>query len=48
MPDILHRVGIDATPEKVFEVLSTFDGLRHWWIRETTGDSKPGGVIDSL
>ena len=46
MPDILHRVGINATPEKVFEALSTIEGLRHWWIVETKGDANPGGVID--
>ena len=46
MPAILHRVGINATPEKVFEALSTIEGLRHWWIVETTGDAKKGGLID--
>jgi uncharacterized protein YndB with AHSA1/START domain len=45
MPDILHRVGIQATPDKVFEAISTTEGLSHWWILRTTGDSKPGGVI---
>ena len=46
MPDILHRVGINATPEKVFEALSTIEGLRHWWTIETTGDAKQGGLIN--
>ena len=46
MPDILHRVGINVTPEKVYEALSTIEGLRHWWIVETTGDAKKGGLID--
>jgi uncharacterized protein YndB with AHSA1/START domain len=46
MPDILHRVGIDATPQKVFEALGTIEGLRHWWIAETTGDAKLGGLIN--
>lgn len=46
MPDILHRVGIDASPEKVFSALSTVDGLRHWWIDETEGATDVGGVID--
>jgi hypothetical protein len=27
MADILHRVGINATPEEVFEALTTIDGL---------------------
>ena len=45
MPDILHRVGIKTTPEKVFEALSTIEGLSHWWIRDTAGNAKQGGII---
>jgi hypothetical protein len=26
MVDILHRVGVDASPEKVYEALTTVDG----------------------
>ena len=46
MPDILHRVGIHATPEKVFKALSTIDGLRRWWVTDATGETKKGGLID--
>jgi uncharacterized protein YndB with AHSA1/START domain len=47
MPDILHRVGIKATPKKVFETLSTIDGISHWWIVDTKGNpKKQGGIID--
>jgi len=46
MPDILHRVGINASPERVFKSLTTLDGLRGWWISETTGDPGLGGTID--
>ncbi len=46
MPDILHRVGIDAPIARVFAALSTVDGLRHWWIGEAHGDARVGGVID--
>jgi uncharacterized protein YndB with AHSA1/START domain len=45
MPDILHRVGIDATADEVYEALSTLDGLSHWWIVGTTGDPSVGGTI---
>ncbi len=45
MPDILHRVGIKATPKKVFEALTTIDGLSHWWIVGTKGKAKQGGTI---
>jgi uncharacterized protein YndB with AHSA1/START domain len=45
MPDILHRVGIRSTPEKVFEALSTVDGLSHWWTTNTSGSAKLGGTL---
>lgn len=46
MPDILHRIGINAVPRKVFRALSTIDGLRHWWTTATAGDARKGAVID--
>ncbi len=46
MPDILHRVGIGANPERVYAALTTIDGLRHWWVVETTGRAELGGTID--
>jgi uncharacterized protein YndB with AHSA1/START domain len=38
MVDILHRVGITATPEKVYESLTTVEGLAAWWTTDTSGD----------
>jgi uncharacterized protein YndB with AHSA1/START domain len=46
MPDILHRVGINAPPERVYKALSTIDGLRGWWVAETSGDPGAGDTID--
>jgi uncharacterized protein YndB with AHSA1/START domain len=46
MPDILHRVGVNAQPDRVFKALSTIDGLRGWWVSETTGDAGTGRLID--
>ncbi len=45
MVDILHRVGALASPEKVYEALTTVDGLAGWWTEDTDGDSDVGGVI---
>ena len=45
MPDILHRVGIRATPDEVFEALATVEGLAHWWATDTSGDPRPGGIL---
>lgn len=46
MADILHRVGIEsASPDDVFQALTTLEGLSGWWARDTTGDPETGGVI---
>ncbi|QKV72763.1 SRPBCC domain-containing protein [Amycolatopsis sp. Hca4] len=44
--DILHRIGTHhATPEKVYDALTTIDGLAGWWTEKTEGGTEPGGVI---
>ena len=45
MPDIIHRVGIKATPQQVYKALTMTDGLSHWWVANTAGSAKKGGVI---
>lgn len=45
MVDIIHRIGIKASPAEVYAALSTVDGVAGWWTRETTGDSRVGGVM---
>jgi uncharacterized protein YndB with AHSA1/START domain len=40
MPDILHRVGITATPEEVYAALTTVEGLAGWWTSDTSGDGE--------
>jgi uncharacterized protein YndB with AHSA1/START domain len=34
-----------SSTAKVYEALSTTEGLSHWWMIGTTGDPKVGGVI---
>jgi uncharacterized protein YndB with AHSA1/START domain len=46
MPDIVHRVGIGASPEAVFSALTTLEGLSHWWVVGTVGDPGLGGIIN--
>lgn len=47
MADILHRIGVEAsTPEKVYDALTTLDGLSGWWAENTSGQSGLGGVIE--
>jgi hypothetical protein len=45
MPDILHRVGVKASPKDVYDVLATREGLSAWWTNDTTGNTAVGGVI---
>lgn len=47
MTDILHRIGVEAsTPEKVYDALTTLDGLSGWWAENTSGETGLGGVIE--
>jgi uncharacterized protein YndB with AHSA1/START domain len=47
MVDILHRVGVrDSSPEKVYDALTTIDGLAGWWTDDTKGSTDVGGVIE--
>lgn len=45
MPDILHRVGIAAEPMRVFEALTTVEGIRNWWSSDTHGDAAESGAF---
>ncbi|HJV47816.1 MAG TPA: SRPBCC domain-containing protein [Geothrix sp.] len=46
MADILHRVGVDAPVARVFDALTSLEGLRAWWIGDAAGDSAPGRILD--
>jgi uncharacterized protein YndB with AHSA1/START domain len=35
MVDILHRVGMTATPDQVYDALTTIEGLAAWWTTDT-------------
>ena len=44
MPNILHRLTIDAAPERVHELVATREGIEAWWTgRAVSGDDRPGG-----
>ena len=45
MVDIMHRIGTTTSPDKVYDALTTLDGLAAWWTTDTTGDAAPGGTI---
>jgi len=47
MVDILHRIGVkDSTPDKVYDALTTIEGLAGWWTDDTKGSAEAGGVIE--
>ncbi len=45
MADIRHRVGIAAPQARVYETLTTTEGLSRWWTRDVDGDPNPGGIL---
>ena len=46
MVDLHHNVPINAAPEKVFTAIATQEGMRGWWTRDATLDSKVGGKAE--
>jgi uncharacterized protein YndB with AHSA1/START domain len=46
MMDINHRVGIKASPEKIYEALTTNDGLAKWWTNDISGAGGVGSIIE--
>jgi uncharacterized protein YndB with AHSA1/START domain len=43
MPDILHRISIDAPTYRVHDLIATTDGLARWWTgRPVVGSAKFG------
>ena len=45
MVSINHKVGIKANISKVYDALSTVEGVASWWTKDTTGESKIGGKV---
>ena len=47
MADILHRIGTETpSPDRVYEALTTLDGLSGWWTEKTAGETDVGGVVE--
>lgn len=45
MVNIVHRVGIKAPAQKVYEALATIKGIAGWWTQDTSGTSEIGKTI---
>ncbi|MEN5075589.1 SRPBCC domain-containing protein [Isoptericola cucumis] len=51
MVDILHRIGVttpapEATTRRVYDALTTVDGLAGWWTADTRGSAGVGGKLE--
>jgi len=42
---IKHLFHISAPRQKVFEAITTIEGLSNWWTTKTAGNSSAGGII---
>ena len=42
MADIIHEFFVKASPERVFEMFATADGVNRWWTKEATGEPRAG------
>ena len=47
MVDILHRVGVKASPTDVYAALATTEGVAGWWTRDTAGTSEIGASFET-
>jgi uncharacterized protein YndB with AHSA1/START domain len=43
MIDIIHRIGIRAPVEEVYQAVASLEGVAGWWTRETSGEAGVGG-----
>jgi uncharacterized protein YndB with AHSA1/START domain len=44
MPEIMHLIKIRATQDKVYQAVSTAEGIRNWWTRDASLDPTVGGT----
>ena len=45
MLHIIHRVGIKATVQEVYQALATTKGISDWWTKDTSGTSEIGKTV---
>jgi uncharacterized protein YndB with AHSA1/START domain len=45
MNEINHKVGIQSSPEKIYQLLTTDIGLSKWWTNDVTGAGEEGETI---
>jgi len=45
MPDIVHRIAMNAPPARVYRAIATRSGLINWWTWHVSGEPAPGQVV---
>jgi uncharacterized protein YndB with AHSA1/START domain len=45
MSDILHRIGVVAPLDDVYQAVATPEGIAGWWTTDTVGKSEVGGQL---
>jgi uncharacterized protein YndB with AHSA1/START domain len=43
MPEIMHLIKIRAAQDKIYQAVSTAEGIRNWWTRDAALDPEIGG-----
>jgi uncharacterized protein YndB with AHSA1/START domain len=44
MQDVMHLIKIHAPSERVYEAITTADGIRQWWTRDAAIEPKLGAA----
>lgn len=42
MPEVLHLLKIKSSPERVYQAITTAEGIAHWWTRDATIGAEVG------
>lgn len=48
MASIKHLLHINAPGEKVYEALTTLNGLSNWWTLQVSGETQVGGILQFM
>ena len=46
MANIIHKIGIFCSPNEVYKLLTTDEGLSKWWTTDTSGAGDVGSIIE--
>jgi uncharacterized protein YndB with AHSA1/START domain len=47
MTEIRHRVGTQAPADRVYEAVTTTNGVASWWWQDIRGDAQPKRLLET-